>query len=86
MAGGLVERTAGEYQALIADLVKTLLEFAERNRITTEEYLRTLAFLTEVGRTDEMVLLGDTMHLSIAIDDRTHAQSTMAATTSKPLP
>jgi protocatechuate 3,4-dioxygenase beta subunit len=67
-----VDRTAGDYQELLSELIKTLLEFAERHHVSTEEYLRALAFLTEVGRADEMVLLGDTMHLSIAIDDLTH--------------
>jgi protocatechuate 3,4-dioxygenase beta subunit len=67
-----VQRTTEEYQAVIRDLVDTLLDFAKRHDITTEEYLQALAFLTEVGREDEMILLGDTMHLSIAIDDQTH--------------
>jgi protocatechuate 3,4-dioxygenase beta subunit len=67
-----VQRTTEEYQAIIRDLVQTLLDFATRHNISTEEYLQALAFLTEVGRNDEMVLLGDTMHLSIAIDDQTH--------------
>ena len=65
-------RTTEEYQAIIRDLVQTLLDFATRHDISTEEYLQALAFLTEVGRDDEMVLLGDAMHLSIAIDDLTH--------------
>ncbi len=67
-----MQRTTEEYQAIIRDLVQTLLDFATRHNISTEEYLEALAFLTEVGRNDEMVLLGDTMHLSIAIDDLTH--------------
>jgi protocatechuate 3,4-dioxygenase beta subunit len=66
------QRTTEEYQEIIRDLVGTLRDFATRHDISTEEYLQALAFLTEVGRDDEMVLLGDTMHLSIAIDDLTH--------------
>jgi protocatechuate 3,4-dioxygenase beta subunit len=76
-----VERTQGEYQALIADLIDTLLEFARRHDISTDEYLRALAFLTEVGRGDEMVLLGDVMHLSISIDDLTHGGQTAGTAT-----
>jgi catechol 1,2-dioxygenase len=71
-SGGRVGRTTEEHQAIIRDLVETLVNFVRRHDITTEEYLQALAFLTEVGRTDEMVLLGDTMHLSIVVDDLTH--------------
>jgi catechol 1,2-dioxygenase len=79
-SGGPVGRTTQEYQALIADLVETLIEFAKRHDITTDEYLRALAFLTEVGRADEMILLGDVMHLSISIDDLTHRARSGTAT------
>jgi protocatechuate 3,4-dioxygenase beta subunit len=75
-----VARTTDEYQALIADLIETLLEFTKRHNVTTEEYLQALAYLTEVGRRDEMILLGDVMHLSIAIDDLTHLDQVGTAT------
>jgi catechol 1,2-dioxygenase len=71
-----VQRTTQEYQAMIADLVETLIAFAKRHDVSTDEYLQALAFLTEVGRSDEMILLGDVMHLSIAIDDMTHRDAT----------
>ena len=71
-----MQRTTQEYQALIADLVETLIAFAKQHDLSTDEYLQGLAFLTEVGRTDEMILLGDVMHLSIAIDDMTHRDAT----------
>jgi protocatechuate 3,4-dioxygenase beta subunit len=71
-----VQRTTQEYQAMIADLVETLIAFAKRHDVSTDEYLQALAFLTEVGRRDEMILLGDVMHLSIAIDDMTHRNAT----------
>ena len=61
---------------MIADLVATLIEFAKRHDLTTDEYLQALGFLTEVGRTDEMILLGDVLHLSITIDDMTHRDAT----------
>ena len=70
--GGPVQKTTQEYQAMIADLVETLIAFAKRHDVSTDEYLQALAFLTEVGQSDEMILLGDAMHLSIAIDDMTH--------------
>ena len=73
-------RTTDEYQALIGDLVQTLVEFTTRHNVTTEEYLQALAYLTEVGRRDEMILLGDAMHLSIAIDDQTHKDQVGTAT------
>jgi catechol 1,2-dioxygenase len=68
-----VGRTTEEYQEIIGDLVKTLVDFATRHDITTDEYLQVLAYLTEVGRADEMILLGDVMHLSITIDELTHS-------------
>jgi catechol 1,2-dioxygenase len=76
-----VPRTTEEYQAIIGDLVKTLNAFAERHDISTDEYLQALSFLTEVGRDDEMVLLGDVLHLSIAIDDMTHRSATSGTAT-----
>jgi catechol 1,2-dioxygenase len=76
-----VQRTTEEYQAIIRDLVDTLIAFAQQHDISTDEYLQALAFLTEVGRTDEMILLGDVLHLSITIDDQTHrADSSGTAT------
>ncbi|MGH2734860.1 MAG: dioxygenase [Actinomycetota bacterium] len=71
-----MQRTAEEYQSIIRDLVDTLIALAQRHDISTDEYLQALAFLTEVGRTDEMILLGDSLHLSIAIDDQTHREDT----------
>lgn len=71
-SGGPVPRTTQEYQAIVRDLVETLIEFARRHDLSTDEYLKALAFLTEVGRSDEMILLGDVLHVSIAIDDLTH--------------
>jgi protocatechuate 3,4-dioxygenase beta subunit len=76
-----VRRTTEEYQALIADLVDTLLDFAKRHHITTEEYIEALAFLNEVGRNDEMILLGDVMHLSIVIDNQTHSHQAAGTAT-----
>jgi protocatechuate 3,4-dioxygenase beta subunit len=79
--GAPVPRTTEEYQAIIGDLVKTLVAFAEQHDISTEEYIQALSFLTEVGRDDEMILLGDVLHLSIAIDDMTHRAATSGTAT-----
>jgi len=53
--GGPVQKTTQEYQAMIADLVETLIAFVKRHDLSTDEYLQALAFLTEVGRSDEMI-------------------------------
>jgi catechol 1,2-dioxygenase len=71
-----VQRSNQEYQAIINDLVATLIDFAERHDLTTDEYWKAAAFLTEVGQRDEMILLGDAMHVSVAIDNITHRGDT----------
>ena len=74
-------RTTKEYQEIIRDLVDTLVDFATRHDLTTDEYIQALGFLTEVGRADEMILLGDVMYLSIAIDELTHRGRTRGTAT-----
>jgi protocatechuate 3,4-dioxygenase beta subunit len=74
-----VTRSRRDYQALIQELVDTLIGFAGRHQVTTDEYRQAAAYLTEVGRSDEMILLGDALRLSVAIDDITH-RGTSAST------
>jgi protocatechuate 3,4-dioxygenase beta subunit len=40
--------------------------------ITNDEWTHVLAFLTEVGKAEEFILLSDTMKISVAIDALTH--------------
>jgi protocatechuate 3,4-dioxygenase beta subunit len=47
-------------------------EVLERHRVTEEEWYAVLAFLTEVGRADEFVLLSDVTRTSVLIDAMSH--------------
>ena len=53
---------------VIPDLVDAIHGVLERHRVTEDEWRHVLAFLTEVGRADEFVLLSDVTRTSVLID------------------
>lgn len=53
-------------------VVGALRDVVVDHRVTNEEWHAALAFLTEIGRADEFVLLSDVNHLSVAVDQMTH--------------
>ena len=55
-------------ERLVAELHRLVLEL----EITSDEWHAALAFLTEVGRHDEFILLSDVNYLSVAIDRSSH--------------
>lgn len=55
-----------------ADAIAALHEVLERHQVTEEEWRSALAFLTEVGRQDEFVLLSDVTRTSVLIDAISH--------------
>ena len=57
-------------------------EVLERHRVTEEEWHAVLAFLTEVGRADEFVLLSDVTRTSVLIDALSHSGDDSGATAS----
>ena len=55
---------------------------AREHRVTEEEWHAALAFLTEVGRADEFVLLSDVTRTSVLIDTLSHGGDDSGATAS----
>ena len=55
-----------------AGVIAALHEALERHQVTEAEWLAALAYLTEVGRHDEFVLLSDVTRTSVLIDALSH--------------
>ncbi len=66
-------------RAAMPPIVNAVHSLARELDLTNDELLAALAFLTEVARADEMVLLSDVLGLSRLVDDQTHAASTATA-------
>ena len=67
---------------VVHDALAALHEVLERHRVTEEEWHAALAFLTEVGRADEFVLLSDVTRTSVLIDAMSHGGDESGATAS----
>jgi protocatechuate 3,4-dioxygenase beta subunit len=65
-----------------ADVISALHQALERYRVTEEEWLAALQFLTEVGRHDEFVLLSDVTRTSVLIDALSHGSGAPDTTAS----
>lgn len=74
IAGAVAQPSvAPERLAELVDAVGAALAgVIERHGVTEEEWYTALAFLGEVARADELILLSDTMRLSILVNDLTH--------------
>ena len=64
----LSDRLAGSMPRVVA----ALHELASELDLDSDELMATLAFLGEVGRADEFILLSDILGLSRLVDDATH--------------
>jgi len=58
---------------VVSDLLAAVHEVLERHRVTEEEWMAALMFLTEVGKADEFVLLSDVTRSAVLIDALSHA-------------
>ena len=67
---------------MVGDVLAALHEVLERHQVTEQEWMAALAFLTEVGRADEFVLLSDVTRTSVLIDALSHAGDEDGATAS----
>jgi protocatechuate 3,4-dioxygenase beta subunit len=67
---------------VVQDALNALHEVLERHRVTEEEWHAALAFLTEVGRADEFILLSDVTRTSVLIDALSHGGDESGATAS----
>jgi protocatechuate 3,4-dioxygenase beta subunit len=64
------------------DVLAAIHEVLERHRVTEPEWHAVLAFLTDVGRAGEFVLLSDVTRTSVLIDALTHGGDESGATAS----
>jgi protocatechuate 3,4-dioxygenase beta subunit len=67
---------------VVPDVLAAIHEALERHRVTEEEWHAVLAFLTEVGRADEFILLSDVTRTSVLIDALSHGGDDSGATAS----
>jgi len=68
--------------AVVGDVLSALHEVLERHQVTEQEWMAALAFLTEVGRADEFVLLSDVTRTSVLVDTMEHGGDESGATAS----
>jgi protocatechuate 3,4-dioxygenase beta subunit len=67
---------------VVPDALAAIHDVLERHRVTEQEWMAVLGFLTEVGRADEFVLLSDVTRTSVLIDALTHGGDESGATAS----
>jgi protocatechuate 3,4-dioxygenase beta subunit len=67
---------------VVPDALAAIHEVLERHNVTEEEWYAVLAFLTEVGRADEFILLSDVTRTSVLIDAMSHGGADAGATAS----
>jgi catechol 1,2-dioxygenase len=65
---------------IVPEALAALHEVLERHRVTEQEWYAVLAFLTEVGRADEFILLSDVTRTSVLIDAMSHDADEATAT------
>jgi protocatechuate 3,4-dioxygenase beta subunit len=68
--------TSVRLQKVLPDAIAALHQVIEKHRVTEEEWSAVLAFLTEVGRKDEFVLLSDVTKTSVLVDAISHEGET----------
>ena len=64
---------------IVPEALAAIHEVLERHRVTEEEWYAVLAFLTDVGRADEFVLLSDVTRTSVLIDAMSHGDGEATA-------
>jgi protocatechuate 3,4-dioxygenase beta subunit len=67
---------------VVPEALAAIHEVLERHRVTEDEWHAVLAFLTEVGRADEFILLSDVTRTSVLIDALSHGGDESGATAS----
>jgi protocatechuate 3,4-dioxygenase beta subunit len=67
---------------VVPDALAAIHEVLERHHVTEDEWHAVLAFLTEVGRADEFILLSDVTRTSVLIDALSHSDEEAGATAS----
>ena len=57
---------------VVPDMLAAIHEVLERHRVTEEEWFGALAFLGEIAKADELILLSDVTQTSVLIDALSH--------------
>jgi protocatechuate 3,4-dioxygenase beta subunit len=65
-------QTSERLAQIVPEALAAIHEVLERHRVTEGEWYAVLAFLTEVGRADEFVLLSDVTRTSVLVDAISH--------------
>jgi protocatechuate 3,4-dioxygenase beta subunit len=74
-------QTSERLARIVPEALAAIHEVLERHRVTEEEWHAVLAFLTDVGKADEFVLLSDVTRTSVLIDAMSHADDDAATAT-----
>ena len=61
-------------ERVVPDMLAAIHEVLERHQVTEEEWFAALAFLGEVAKADEFILLSDVTRTSVLIDALSHAR------------
>ena len=61
---------------ILPEAIRAIHEVIEKHQVTEEEWSAVLAFLTEVGKQDEFVLLSDVTKTSVLVDAISHEGET----------
>jgi catechol 1,2-dioxygenase len=69
-------------QEVVPDMLAAIHEVLERHQVTEEEWFGALAFLGEVAKADELILLSDVTRTSVLIDALSHGGDESGATAS----
>src|ERR671911_718667 len=71
--GDVAKKLSSERLLLILpEALQAIHEVIRKHRVTEEEWLAVLDFLTDVGKQDEFVLLSDVTKTSVLVDSITH--------------
>jgi protocatechuate 3,4-dioxygenase beta subunit len=70
------EVSSERLQKVLPDALAALHQVIERHQVTEDEWTAVLAFLTEVGRHDEFILLSDVTKTSVLVDAISHEGET----------
>ena len=65
-------QTGDRLAQIVPEALEAIHEVLRRHRVTEEEWRAVLAFLTDVGRADEFILLSDVTRTSVLIDALSH--------------
>jgi protocatechuate 3,4-dioxygenase beta subunit len=74
-------QTSERLARIVPEALAAIHEVLERHRVTEQEWHAVLAFLTDVGKADEFVLLSDVTRTSVLIDAMSHGDDDAATAT-----